>query len=423
MDDFDIPAPLATSSTDSWKQPLEVLNQSVLAIQTQLAEKKKPWHKTTSNVFSVIGMVVSLTIAMATQQYQRWNQQKQNDEQAISSKTSRLIEIAAQLVELRRDYTTKAVNADYSTIAATSGLFQTRKVLLLQEAESLAKSISKPLPPGVVSLVAWEIALDGRVLEAISMLISVEKQTANTRSRAESQLLYQNLATLHSQVKTGDKAKSNAISTRYWKLTEALFQDAADDGSLAALSQVYAGWAGTERQNGNLESANELIARAKARAELISPINSNRAFLLMGIGLSRAFISSGESELARAKTLGEGSWEGEWTAKDFPGADSTRVLITMNRITNTYDFRAELSRSQRMIGLLFGSLVILPGGRANSMFRGSMQIPSRPGQPAFADVGGILELHAENPLSAVANFKMLGEPSLEVRIQKVGTKH
>jgi hypothetical protein len=156
---------ISLSEFDAIRSRQERLRDSVEDLQKQMAEKKKPWYRQATTLMSVAGTLFAVLSGLYSIHSART--------QDVSKNAAELNTIISEVIQIHADELQDASSAksDFVGYSTRSQLRNTRRLALLEEADSKINAASNQVSPSLLIVLATEADGDGEYTTARKYLL------------------------------------------------------------------------------------------------------------------------------------------------------------------------------------------------------------------------------------------------------------
>jgi len=158
-------AEITASEFETIRRRQESLRDSVEDLQKQMAEKRKPWYQQPTTLMSIASTLFAVLSGLYSIHAART--------QYVSKNAAELNTIVADIIQLRADEYQDASSAksDFAGYSTRSQLRNTKRLALLEQADSKINAASNQVSPSLLIVLASEGELDGEYATARKYLL------------------------------------------------------------------------------------------------------------------------------------------------------------------------------------------------------------------------------------------------------------
>jgi tetratricopeptide (TPR) repeat protein len=346
---------------------LNRLSEEVGAIQVQLAEKRKPWHRQYPLLVSIVALLFTVGNTLFT---------RSSD---IGAKgNERLQSIIAQLSEIRTEESKDLLTAktDFSAYATRTSLRNTKRVALLEDADAALAEVKGQAPSAIYLSLGSEAAAESEYPKADKYFTkAIEKADPHTN-----ELMWAKFNAALLRLVTDSPFYNPAEGRRL--VEEAVGEVSKDDDNARyQRGQILVRMGRIETLSHNEMSAKSYFARATQEVQKMNPLNPLHDLL-------NQYVAAASQPDAGALVAGAvifsqaGTWSGEWVAT-FPTKKMLRGTVTFVAGTapNTAAAFVDITSDGQLVEKEIGQVTILDDQHLRIDWNAQRSVPA-PSQTA-----------------------------------------
>jgi tetratricopeptide (TPR) repeat protein len=228
----------------------QLIRDRLDALEAAAAEKHKPWYRDPASALSLVAIIASVITFVISQRSQ--------DVQDIRARKEQLEGLLTNLVSLEADF-----NSSVSPIAdplkreQMSSLFNTKRLIFLEEAEILMDQLGKNVSTSEYGVLANELSSMSSFKKAEIYYERAVGAAQDDVSRAMALRSLAGFYFLPTQLRDFDRGRQY-----FQEAVDAVKESQGDDYSKYTIGYTYESWGWSEKYNGFGSEGDRLLERA-----------------------------------------------------------------------------------------------------------------------------------------------------------------
>lgn len=389
------------------QEELRHLRDRVDDLEVKTQEARKPWYKQLPLWLSIASLIISSGFSL----YTAVQQMKDKRAEDLQKRLENLRTTVLQIADIRNQFLQILATSDQQNVTQfnqQSALLNTKKQVLIENADSLLSGIEKDVSPAVFLELAYEESSDGRLVEAERYYkLGLQSNRLDVLSTVA---LNRSLGELYLQRQTNYYRPE--IGRDYYRRALEVFKNQEDGFSLYNRVYVLCSWAYLEFQNRNTEAGTKLLQRGRAEALKISDDSPSRLLALNLVNWNEQFSHHAPKSKTTLPVIS--GVVGQWRMLYSDSPDISGVLaVVINPDGKTFSASVDAFKGDKLIRKYTGQVYASPSGMLTLEWTGIEATPLTTMPWTYVYGTTTLKLSEDGRLSG--NEYALGQASRVVR--------